>query len=208
MKTIRSLAVIAAVASFAPIARGQSGPPPVPPAVLQGMRGVAYDAAQNCVFLHDNARRVSIRSSQQGQALAAIVHLKDAAKKFADATTADRWPRPDWLRVCSERLLDSWMGVDQTFPMLAAPPPVVDWWNRAQTALVALYNAAAPYIGRPAGGPMPLALGGGGIPAGSPPPVGTIPAQPTPAMPPPRALPPGTYIETVPISPGAVPIVR
>ncbi len=206
MKTIRTVAVIAALAGLAPLARGQAGPPPVPPQVLQGMRGVAHDAAQNCIYLHENARRVSIRSSHQGHALAAIVRLKDAAKKFADATCADRWPRPDWLRVCSENLLDSWMGVDQTFPMLAAPPPVVDWWNRAQTALVALYNSAAPYIGRPAGGPMPMALGGGGVPAGSPPPVGTMMTPPPGGV---RTIPhtPGTYIETVPVSPGE-PVIR
>ncbi|MCX6909689.1 MAG: hypothetical protein NTY01_16825, partial [Verrucomicrobia bacterium] len=70
-------------------------------------------------------------------------------------------PRPDWLRTCSETLLDAWINVDQTFPQLQGPPPVADWWNRAQAALVALYNAAAPLMGRPTGGPLPMALSGG-----------------------------------------------
>lgn len=165
MRTFASLATIAAIASLALAASGPSGPPAVSPSALQSMRGVAADAAQNCAALHADARRVPIRNSQQGRALAAIVRLKDATRKFADATTAARWPRPDWLRVCSEDLLQSWISVDKAFPALQASPEVADSWNSTQTALVALYNAAVPYIGRSAGGPMPVALGGSGAPA-------------------------------------------
>jgi hypothetical protein len=164
-------------------------PPPVPPQVLAGLRGVAMEAARNCEFFLSDAKRVSIRDSQQGQALAAIRTLRDAAKKYADATVSSRWPRPDWLRYCSETLLDAWINVDVTFPQLQAPPPVMDKWNRAQGALVALYNAAAPYMGKPAGGPLPMALGGGA-------------AQPG------VALPPGVVRETVPVRPGGRPVVK
>jgi hypothetical protein len=88
--------------------------------------------------------------------------------------------------------------------MLQAPPPVMDWWGRAQASLVALYNAAAPYIGRPAGGPMPMALGGE---PGGPPPTGLAPAPggPVRALP----MPPGTVRETVPVAPiVGEPVVR
>jgi len=136
-------------------------PPPVSPQTLASLRGVATEAARNCEFFLNEAKRVSVRNAQQGQALAAIRSLHDAAKKYADATTSARWPRPDWLRTCSETLLDAWINVDTTFPQLQGPPPVVDWWNRSQAALVALYNAAAPLMGRPTGGSLPMALSGG-----------------------------------------------
>lgn len=165
-------------------------PPPVPPQVLAGLRGVATEAARSCEFFLNEAKRVSVRDSQQGRALAAIRTLRDAAKKYAEATISARWPRPDWLRFCSETLLDAWINVDMTFPQLQAPPPVIDRWNRAQGALVALYNAAAPYMGKPAGGPLPIALGGGtGGQQGG-------------------ALPPGVVRETVPVAPGGQTVVK
>jgi hypothetical protein len=157
-----------------------------PPEALAGLRGVAADAARNCNFFLERANHVSIRSSQQGQALAAIRSLREASRRYADATVSAHWPRPDWLRYCSERLLDAWIGVDQTLPMLEAPPEVMAWWGRTQGALVALYNAAAPFMGRPSGGPLPMALGGGG----------------------PSARPPGVVREAVPVVPGGQPVVK
>jgi len=151
MKPSQCLATMIVVAGFAAgVAAQGPQPPPVPPQVLAGLRGVATEAARNCEFFLNEAKRVSIRDSQQGRALAAIRSLRDAAKKYADATISARWPRPDWLRYCSETLLDAWINVDVTFPQLQAPPPVMDRWGRAQGALVALYNAAAPYMGKPA----------------------------------------------------------
>ncbi len=86
--------------------------------------------------------------------------------------------------------MDAWIGVDQSFSLLGAPPEVAQWWNRAQGSLVALYNAAAPFMGRPAGGPLPAALGGGapagGVPAGTP----------------------GVIRETVPVVPGGQPVIK
>ena len=165
---------------------GAQMPPPVPPEALAGLRGVAGEAARNCNFFLERANHISIRNSQQGHALAAIRSLREAARKYADATVSAHWPRPDWLRYCSERLLDAWIGVDQTFPMLEAPPEVMAWWGRTQGALVALYNAAAPIMGRPSGGPLPMALGGGG----------------------PGARPPGVVREAVPVVPGGQPVVK
>ena len=172
---------------FAGLVAGASAqvpmPPPVPVEALVGLRGVATEAARNCELFLNDAKRVSIRNAQQGQALAAIRSLRDAAKKYADATVSARWPRPDWLRYCSETLLDAWINVDQTFPQLQAPPPVMAWWSRAQGGLVALYNAAAPYMGRPSGGPLPMALGG-------------------------ASQRPGAVREAVPVVPGGRPVVK
>lgn len=191
MKLTRYLILMIVAAGFAMSASAQAPqPPPVPPEVLAGLRGVATEAARNCEFFLSDAKRVSIRDSQQGQALAAIRALHTAAKKYADATISSRWPRPDWLRYCSETLLDAWINVDATFPQLQAPAPVMEKWNRAQGALVALYNAAAPYMGKPAGGPLPMALGGG------------------PGARPGVALPPGVVRETVPVAPGGRPVVK
>jgi len=136
--------------------------PGAPPGYVAGLRSYAHEAAKQVGYFLDNAKRVPIRSKEQGDALAAIRALHNSTKQYANATVSARWPRPDWLRYCSENLLDTWIRVDQSFPMLQAPPPVMDWWSRAQGALVALYNAATPYMGKPSGGPLPLALGGSG----------------------------------------------
>ncbi len=56
-------------------------PPPMPPEALASLRGVAGDAARNCQFFLDKANRISIRNSQQGQALAAIRALREASRK-------------------------------------------------------------------------------------------------------------------------------
>jgi hypothetical protein len=163
------VAVIAALAS--PQATGQQPVPPnLPPEVLQNMRGSAYGAAQACEQLYNAARQVPIRTRQGGETLAAILRLRDASRSFAKATTSSHWPRPDWLRSCSERLLDCWVYVDRILPTVPAPPTVLAEWRNAQGALVALYKTAAPYIGRPTGGPLPSALAG-------PPPTGQ-PGQP------------------------------
>jgi hypothetical protein len=132
------------------------------------LRDYAHEAAKQTGRFLDSAKRVPIRSSQQGDALAAVRALYNSAKQYANATVSAHWPRPDWLTYCSESLLNAWVRVDQTFPMLQGPPPVIDRWGRAQTALVALYNAATPYVGKPVNGPMPFALGGGSAaPSGS-----------------------------------------
>ena len=132
-------------------------PPALPPQVLGQMRGAAANAATTSGHFYDSARQLQVRNLEMGKTLAAILRLRDAARKFAEATASNDWPRPDWLRVCSEHLLNRWMEVEQRFPLLEPTPPVVSWWNHTQADLVALYGVAGAYIGRPAG-PVPTAL--------------------------------------------------
>jgi hypothetical protein len=171
------LCLIAVIAGFAsPQANAQAGPPGLPPQALEGMRGAAYAAARACDHFYDTARRVPIRSRHGGETLAGILRLRDASRSFANATTATHWPRPDWLRYSSERLLDSWIYVEQILPTVPAPPPVLATWAQAQGSLVALYRNAEPYIGRPSGGQLPAALGASqGQPPGV---VRALPARP------------------------------
>ena len=171
-----ALCLIAVIAGFAsPQANAQAGPPGLPPQALEGMRGAAYAAARSCDHFYDTAQRVPIRTRQGGETLAAIRRLRDASRNFASATTSNQWPRPDWLRVCSERLLDSWIYVERILPTVPAPPPVLSTWGQAQGSLVGLYRTAEPYIGRPTGGPLPSALAG---PQGQPGVVRALPARP------------------------------
>lgn len=153
----------------------QPTPPNLPPQSLENMRGAAYAAARACDYFYDAARRVPIRTRQGGETLAAILRLRDASRNFASATTASYWPRPDWLRYCSERLLDSWIFVERILPTVPAPPPVLSTWGQAQASLIALYRTAEPYIGRPSGGPLPSALAAALNP---PPVVRALPARP------------------------------
>jgi hypothetical protein len=121
------------------------------------MRSAAHDAAINCNHFYDHSRQLQIRSSEMGKSLAAILRLRDTVRKYQDAVSSDYWPRPDWLRVCSENLITAWINVEVSFPQLEPTPPVVGWWDRSQHSLVDLYQASSPYIGRPTG-PLPSAL--------------------------------------------------
>jgi hypothetical protein len=130
----------------------------LPPQVLADMRSAAHDAAINCGHFYDHARGLQVRSSDMGRSLAAILRLRDTVRKYQDAVSSDYWPRPDWLRACSENLLNAWINVEVSFPQLEPTPPVVGWWDRSQQSLVNLYRAASPYIGQPTG-PLPSILG-------------------------------------------------
>lgn len=177
MKTHLGLPLIAVIASLAsPQALAQSVPPNLPPQVLEGMRGAAYAAARSCDHFYDTAQHVPIRTRHGGETLAAIRRLRDASRSFANATSSNQWPRPDWLRYCSERLLDSWLFVERILPTVPAPPSVLSTWSQAQGSLVTLYRTAEPYIGRPTGGPLPSALAASqGQPPGV---VRALPARP------------------------------
>ncbi|MBI5396728.1 MAG: hypothetical protein HZA91_15650 [Verrucomicrobia bacterium] len=179
MKTNHYLALVAVIAGLAsPQATADHVRPGLPPQVLQGMRGAAYAAARACDQFYSTARRVPVRTRQGGETLAAILRLRDASRHFAEATTSSYWPRPDWLRMCSERLLDSWIYVERILRTVPAPPPVLTEWSRAQGGLAALYRTAEPYIGRPSGGPLPAALAASqGQPPGV---VRALPARPEP----------------------------
>ncbi|MBI5396336.1 MAG: hypothetical protein HZA91_13655 [Verrucomicrobia bacterium] len=160
----------------------ESGPPMgatrfAPPAYVAGLRSYAHEAAKEAGCLLDAAKRVPVRGKEQGDALASVRALQNSAKQYVNATVSAYWPRPDWLRHCSENLLDSWMRVDQSLPMLHAPPPVMECWGRAQAAMVALYNAVPP-MDKPSGRPLPLALGSGAdVPASGAPPAFQPPVQ-------------------------------
>jgi len=159
MKTHFGLRLVTVVASLAAsAASAQQGPPNLPPQALDNMRGGAYAAARACDQFYSTAQRVPVRTRHGGETLAAIRRLRDACRSFANATTSTHWPRPDWLRYCSEQLLDSWICVERILPTVPAPPPVLSAWSQAQGSLVALYRSAEPYIGRPTGGPLPAAL--------------------------------------------------
>lgn len=177
MKTHSGLCLIALVTGLAlPTASAQPVPPNLPPQVLENMRGAAYAAVRACDHFYSTAQRVPVRTRHGGETLAAIRRLRDASRSFASATTSNHWPRPDWLRYCSERLLDSWICVERILPTVPAPPPVLSTWSQAQGSLVSLYRTAEPYIGRPSGGPMPAALAASqGQPPGV---VRALPARP------------------------------
>ena len=129
-----------------------------PQQVLANMRGASHCAAINCSHFYDHSRQLQIRSSEMGRSLAAILRLRDAARKYHDATTSGEKPRQDWLQECSDNLLSAWIKVEVSFPQLEPTPPVVEWWNRSQDSLVEMYQAALPYIG-PSAGPLPSVLG-------------------------------------------------
>ncbi|MFZ2642733.1 MAG: hypothetical protein WA117_17190 [Verrucomicrobiia bacterium] len=160
MKTYWKIICIASMAGLAPLPCGADDnlPPALPPQVLATMRVAAHDAAINCSHFYDHSRRLQIRSSEMGKSLAAILRLRDTVRKYQNAVSSDYWPRPDWLRVCSENLLTAWINVEVSFPQLEPTPPVVGWWDQSQHSLVDLYRAASPYIGQPAG-PLPSVLG-------------------------------------------------
>lgn len=152
--------VIALIATLAADATAQTPSKLTPQSVLS-LRGVAQEAEQNCTTFYDKLRWVQMRTADQSRALTAALHLRDAARKFAGATTSDRWPRPDWLRYCSERLLNAWVEEEQYFPSLGAPPVILELWTHTQDSLVTLYKTAEPIMGRPLGVQLPQALGAG-----------------------------------------------
>ncbi|MBI5686074.1 MAG: hypothetical protein HZC54_13460 [Verrucomicrobia bacterium] len=156
MKTAHLL-LVALLAGFAAHAPGQT-PPKLSPQSVAVLRGVAQEAERNCVTFYDKLRWVQMRTADQSKALGAALRLRDAARKFAGATTSERWPRPDWLRYCSERLLNAWVEEEQFFPTLEAPPAILELWAVTQASLVALYKTAEPIMGRPMGVPLPQAL--------------------------------------------------
>ena len=160
MKTYWKILCIASLAALAPLPCGADDNllPALPPQVLAAMRGAAQGAAINCGHFYDCARQLQVRNPEMGQSLAAILRLRDAAMKYRDAISWNNKPRLDWLRMCSETLLDAWVNVELSLPQLEPTPPVVDWWDRSQLSLVDLYRAASPYIGQPIA-PLPSALG-------------------------------------------------
>ncbi len=160
MKTYLQIICIASLAGLASLPCGADDnlPPALPPQVLADMRSAAHDAAINCSHLYDHARGLQVRNLEMGKALAATLRLRDSVRKYQDAVSSDYWPRPDWLKVCSENLLNAWINVEVSFPQLEPTPPVVGWWDRSQQSLVNLYRASSPYIGRPTG-PLPSILG-------------------------------------------------
>lgn len=136
-------------------------PPRLTPQSVLSLRGIAQEVEQNCTTFYDKLRWVQMRTADQSRALTAALHLRDAARKFAGATTSERWPRPDWLRYCSERLLNAWVEEEQYFPSLGAPPVILELWAHTQDSLVALYRTAEPIMGRPLGVQLPQALAAG-----------------------------------------------
>ena len=160
MKTYLQIICIASLAGLASLPCGADDnlPPALPPQVLADMRSAAHDAAINCSHFYDHARGLQVRNLEMGKALAATLRLRDSVRKYQDAVSSNYWPRPDWLRECSEHLLTAWINVEVSFPQLESTPPVVGWWDRSQQSLVNLYRASSPYIGQPTG-PLPSILG-------------------------------------------------
>ncbi|MCX6906696.1 MAG: hypothetical protein NTY01_01495 [Verrucomicrobia bacterium] len=159
MKTTHIL-LIALLAGFAASSFAQT-PPKLSPQSVATLRGVAQDAEQHCVTLYYKLRWVQMRTADQSKAMGAALHLRDAARKFAGATTSERWPRPDWMRYCSEILLNAWVEEERYFPTLEAPPAILELWSATQASLVTLYKTAEPVMGRPMGVPLPQALTAG-----------------------------------------------
>lgn len=159
MTTIR-LSLITLLTAFAASSFAQTQPKTSPQSVAL-LRGVAQEAERNCVTFYDKLRWIQMRTADQSKAMGAALHLRDAARKFAGATTSERWPRPDWLRYCSERLLNAWVEEEQYFPTLDAPPAILELWTVTQASLVILYKTAEPIMGRPMGVPLPQALTAG-----------------------------------------------
>jgi hypothetical protein len=150
--------VIAVMFAGLPASAPAQTPTRLSPQAVATLRDVAHAAEQNCTTFYNKLRWIQMRTADQSKAMGAALHLRDAAKKFAGATTSERWPRPDWLRYCSERLLDAWLEEEQYFPSLEAPPAVLELWAHTQASLVALYKAAEPIMGRPVGVALPQAL--------------------------------------------------
>ena len=137
-----------------------------PQQMLDNMSATSNDAAVNCSCFYDYARQLQIRSPEMDKSLAAILRLRDAVMKYHADIAWNPDPRPDWLRLCCETVLNAWVNVELSFPQLEPTPRVVGSWNRAQDSLVAKYRASLPYIGRPIG-PLPSALGGSSVQPGS-----------------------------------------
>jgi hypothetical protein len=156
MKNLRFIITVL-LAAFAADSPAQA-PLKLSPQSVAALRDVATVAEQNCTTYYNKLRWIQMRTADQSKAMGAALHLRDAAKKFAGATTSERWPRPDWLRYCSERLLDAWIEEERYFPSLEAPPAVLELWAHTQASLVALYKAAEPIMGRPVGVALPQAL--------------------------------------------------
>lgn len=156
MKTLH-LIITLLLAALASNSTAQT-PQKLSPQSVAMLRGVAQEAERNCITFYDKLRWVQMRTADQSKAMGAALHLRDAAKKFAGATASERWPRPDWLRYCSERLLNAWVEEEQYFPTLEAPPAILELWAVTQASLVALYKTAEPIMGRPMGVPLPQAL--------------------------------------------------
>ena len=157
---IASLALALALAGCATHSGHQPGPSAgglTPQQMLANMRATSRDAAATCGHFYDHSRRLQVRSLEMGKSLAAILRLRDAARKYHDAVSSEAWPRQDWLRECSDRLINAWNNVEVSIALLEPTPPVVGWWDRSQHSLVDLYRASYPYIGQPAG-PLPTAL--------------------------------------------------
>ena len=154
---ILHLLLIVLLAGFAANSTAQTSPALTPQSVAV-LRGAAQEAEQNCTTFYNKLRWIQMRTADQSRALGAALHLRDAARKFAGATVSDRWPRPDWLRYCSERLLNAWVEEEQYFPALEATPVILELWSHTQASLVKLYKVAEPIMGRPMGVPLPQAL--------------------------------------------------
>ena len=129
------------------------------PKELAVVRSTAHAAAVNCGHFYAYALQSQARGQEADNLIAAILRLRDAARSYHSGVSWGFYaPQSNWLRECSETLLDAWINVELLFPPLEATPQVAVWWNRSQRSLVDLYNAASPYIGPPIA-PLPLVLG-------------------------------------------------
>jgi hypothetical protein len=126
--------------------------------MLESMHSAAHDAAINCSHFYDHAQRLQVRNPEIGKSLAAILRLRDAARRYHDGFTWNYGPQSVWLRLCSATLLKAWINVETSFQQLEPTPLVVGWWDRSQHSLVDLVYASASYVGLPTA-PLPLALG-------------------------------------------------
>ena len=126
--------------------------------MLADMRSAARDTVINCGHLYGYACQLQIRSPEMGKSLAAILRLRDAARRYHSGVSWSYAPQSNWLRECSETLLDAWIEVEMSLPLLEPTPLVAGWWNRSQHSLVTLYHTSSPYIGQPIA-PLPSALG-------------------------------------------------
>lgn len=163
---ILHLLVIALLAGFVADSSAQTQPPPSPQA-LKALREAAQQAERNCTALYNRLRWVQIRNPRQSKALAAALRLRDVSRKWSDATVSERWPRPEWLRSCSDILLSAWVDEEQYFPSVEAAPSLLDLWSSTETSLVVLYNTALPVMGESPSRTLPQALTAGVPKAGS-----------------------------------------
>ena len=149
-----------------PSALGADAVQPVPspgvlasPQMLEDMCRAAKDAEINCGHFYDYARQLQTRNPEMSQSLAAILRLRDAAQRYhAGFIWWIHGPQSNWLRECSENLLDAWIKVEVLLPQLEPASPVAGSWDRSQQSLVNLYRVSSPYIGQPIA-PLPSALG-------------------------------------------------